>query len=348
MWATELSHLEFWVGNALQAAHYYRHVFGFDIVARASDKIRRQGRESFLIRQGRVALLLTSATSTTGAVHQYVSRHGDSVREIAFRTEDIEKWVQHANSTRDASGLTTGCKCASVAAFGETRISFSERSLSDSIPEDFDHFDGPGESVGITGVDHVVVNVEDGRLAPSQRWCEEVLGSEPIQFFERDAVSTEKSGLRSVVLATTSDLKVNINEPTPGVYRSHIQEYLDSHGGPGVQHIALATGDAISTVSDLRSRGVTFHRPSKAYYAELWAEPVPSLGQSRAEIERAGVLLDYDVDGYLIQQFSEHVQPRPTVFFEIIERVGSRGFGERTFRTHFKEMEDAALRRGYE
>jgi 4-hydroxyphenylpyruvate dioxygenase len=353
--AKSLLHLEFWVGNIEQAAFFYRKALGFSLLAKSGPETGVLDRTSYLLQQGRIRLILTSATSHGGEVHDHVMEHGDTVRDIALEVTNVSSWFDraiHAGARPyrepvkivDKNGRL---EVATIYAFGETTISFIDRAeyKTDKMPG-FVTTLVEEEDAGLRGIDHIVVNVEQGQMMQYKQWCQDVLGSEEIQFFEKEDVSTPNTGLRSVVMQTTSQLKININEPTPGRWRSHIQEYLDVHKGSGVQHIALATKNALSTIQQLKKNGVKFHSVTPEYYQELWKEK-PPIRESAGDIERVGVLVDFDEDGYLLQQFTHPVQSRATLFYEIIQREGSRGFGKRTFRTHFKEMEEATIRRGY-
>ncbi|MEX0659819.1 MAG: 4-hydroxyphenylpyruvate dioxygenase [Egibacteraceae bacterium] len=352
-------HLEFYVGNAHQAAHYYRTAFGFTPIAYAGPETGVRDLASYVLAQGDIRFVLTAGLRPDHEVVAHQGRHGDGVRDIAFAVADAE--VAFATAVErgavpvlppevreDESGKVV---VAAIGAYGETIHSFVERGAYDgAFLPGYTALDDPGAvaDIGLRHVDHVVANVELGAMSRWARFYERILGFSQLVHFDDEAISTEYTALMSKVLWDGDGrVKLPINEPAPGRKRSQIDEYLEAYGGPGVQHMALATDDMVATVSALEAGGVRFLQVPDAYYDDLrdrldWSRIDEDLDALAAH----GILVDTDDEGYLLQLFTHPVQDRPTVFFEIIERHGSRGFGVGNFKALFEAIEREQDSRG--
>ncbi|GAC1335021.1 MAG: 4-hydroxyphenylpyruvate dioxygenase [Candidatus Dormibacteria bacterium] len=353
-----VDHVELWVGNARQAAYYYQQAFGFRVAAYTGLETGSRERTSYVLEQGEVRLVLTGALGPDSEVAQFVHAHGDGVKRIALRVPDAAAAFAEA-TTRGAEGASAPhvaegddgrVVLSSIRLYGDVVMSFVERSqyrgafLPGFQPVESPEGKHPG--VGIAAVDHIVGNVELGQMNQWVGWFEKVLGFEQLQHFTDEAISTEYSALMSKVMQNGSGkVKFPINEPAAGKRKSQIEEYLDFNRAPGVQHLALITGDIIRTVDQLKQRGVEFLSVPSAYYQDLW-QRVGEIREDVREIERLNIMVDRDDEGYLLQIFSRPVQDRPTVFFEVIQRRGSRGFGEGNFKALFEAIEREQDRRG--
>ncbi|MGO9198444.1 MAG: 4-hydroxyphenylpyruvate dioxygenase [Acidimicrobiales bacterium] len=350
--------VELWVGNALQAAHFYRTAWGFDLVAYAGPETGVRDRASYVLQQGKLRLVVTSSTREGTEIARHVARHGDGVRDIALTVADAEAAYREAvhrgavpvhglYEDKDDHGVV---RRATIGAYGETVHTFVERHAYTgayapgyeprvTVPD-------PLPPVGLLAFDHSVANVELNRMNFWVGFYEKVLGFHMIQGFTDDDISTEYSALMSKVVSDgVGRIKFPINEPAPGKRRSQVDEYLDFYSGPGVQHIAINTDDIIASVTALEARGVEFMRVPGTYYADL-RERFADVRLDVDALERHGILADRDDEGYLLQIFSRMNQDRPTVFFELIERHGSRGFGNGNFKALFVALEREQDRRG--
>jgi 4-hydroxyphenylpyruvate dioxygenase len=352
-------HVELWVGNAKQAAYYYERAFGFQPVAYAGPETGVRDRASYVLEQGDVRFVLTSALRPDHDVARHAHVHGDGVKDVAFRVTDATEAYRQALQ-RGARGIEEPrwvedehgrLELASIATYGETVHSFVNR-------EDYGGVYAPGyralESgngqpelgVGLKLVDHVVGNVELGRMEHWVEFYERCLGFKEMIHFSDEAIHTEYSALMSKVMTGGGGrFKLPINEPAEGKRKSQIEEYLEFHGGPGVQHIALATDDIVATVDALRARGVRFLETPEAYYDDV-AERVGEIGEEWSDLSRLKILADRDDEGYLLQIFTKTAQDRPTLFFEVIERHGAVGFGEGNFKALFEAIEREQALRG--
>jgi 4-hydroxyphenylpyruvate dioxygenase len=350
-----VDHVEIYVGNATQAAYYYEHAFGFRRVAFRGLETGTRDRSSHVMQQGDVRLVLTSGLRPDDEVGRFVARHGDGVKVIALGVPDAERAYRDAVArgaravaepwtASDASGRVT---MSAIAIYGEAVHVFVDRA-------DYGGAFLPGyEPVAATedaglflGVDHMVGNVELGRMDEWVGFYERVMGFTEMIHFSDDDISTEYSALMSKVVSNGDGrIKFPINEPAEGTRKSQIEEYLEYFGGPGVQHIALITDDIVRTVSELRSRGVEFLMTPDAYYDEL-PDRIGPIDESLADLRSMGILADRDDEGYLLQIFTRPVGDRPTLFFEIIERHGAKGFGEGNFKALFEAIEREQARRG--
>ena len=350
-----IHHLEFWVGNAKQAEYFYRNAFGFSRFAYAGPETGLRDRASYALRQGKIVFVLTTPIRPEGPIAEHIARHGDGVRDIAFEVEDAEDSFLGATARgaapvlgperrSDASG---SIQVSAVQTYGETIHSFLEKKdYSGVFLPGFVPSDVPGQDVGLLAIDHVVGNVELGKMDHWVSYYERVFGFTRFMSFDDKDISTEYSALMSKVMSNgNGKIKFPINEPAAGKRKSQIEEYLDFYEGPGVQHIALLTGDILHTVSELKRRGVDFLMVPGSYYDAL-PERVGQIRESLAEIGKLGILVDRDDDGYLLQLFTKPVEDRPTVFYEIIQRRGCQGFGKGNFKALFEAIEREQARRG--
>ncbi len=334
-------HLEWWVGNARHAAHFFAAGFGFEVVGYAGPETGQRHRTSYLLRQGGVQFVVSNALDGEGEIAEHVRRHGDGVRDVAYRVVDPEASFRRAvtRGARPVFGLDYA-----VHGLGDTIHSF----VTDG-PADFESTDlmVAGSPVGLTDWDHVVTNVAQGDLDGSVDWYGEVFGLRELQHFDEDAIATEYSALRSTVVWNQGRVVQPINEPADGLRKSQIAEFLDYYGTPGVQHVAMRTDDIITTVARLKERGIRFLRVPDTYYAEAKAR-LGEEGEGLAwdRLAELGILVDRDEGGHLLQVFTESVTGRPTAFLEIIQREGARGFGEGNFKALFVALEAEQARRG--
>jgi 4-hydroxyphenylpyruvate dioxygenase len=352
-------HLEWWVGNARQAAGFLAGCFGFRIVAYAGPETgRHDGTCSYVVEQGDVRFVLTGALGPHSPVATCVRAHGDGVRDIAITVADaraayesaIERGAEGLRSPWSESDDHGDMVRATIAAYGDTQHTFVERSAYDGpFAPGFTSENLPpapvGPPTGITHIDHVVANVEKGALASWVGFYRRVLGLDQLVHFDDAQISTEYSALMSTVVWDGSKIVLPINEPADGLRKSQIEEYLQFYGAPGVQHIAMRTDDIVATVGALRDRGVRFLRVPDAYYDDVRVR-LAELDLPWDELQQLGVLVDRDQDGYLLQLFTETVTDRPTVFFEVIQREGAKGFGAGNFKALFQAIEREQDRRG--
>jgi len=350
-------YVEFYVGNAKQAAQYYQSAFGFQVIAYRGPETGVRDRVSYLLTQNKIRFLLTSALGPDGDIAEHVRKHGDGVRDLALWVDDardayakaIERGAKSAyepRTMRDDDGEVT---VAGITIYGDTIHSLVERK----------NYRGkflPGfrertlryrpDPVGLLHVDHCVANVELGKMNDWVAFYERVMGFKNLISFDDEDISTEYSSLMSKVMSNGNErIKFPINEPAAGKKKSQIDEYLEFYGGPGVQHLALATDDIIATVTALRDRGVEFLSAPTSYYRELQGR-VGKIDEPVDKLEELGILVDRDPDGYLLQIFSKPVQDRPTLFYEIIERKGARSFGKGNFKALFEAIEREQAARG--
>jgi 4-hydroxyphenylpyruvate dioxygenase len=354
----DIDHVELWVGNAYQAAYFWQHAFGFRPTAYAGLETGSRNTTSRVMEQGKIRLVLTGSyrPDSEVAAHQLV--HGDGVKAIAFQVDDVEQ-AWEATTSRGAQGVQPPAEArddygvvrtAAIAGYGDTLFRFVDR-------DDYKGAFLPGyrevkaprgavEPVGLAHIDHMVGNVELGKMNYWVQWFHQVMGFRQLQHFDDKAISTEYSALMSKVMQNgTGRIKFPINEPAEGKRKSQIEEYLEYYRGPGVQHIAMSTGDIIGAVRTLTERGVRFLRVPDTYY-EVLPERVGHIDEDLATIRELGILVDRDDEGYLLQIFSQSLQDRPTVFIEIIERHGSRGFGVGNFKALFEALEAEQALRG--
>ncbi len=356
-----IDHIELWVGNAAQAAYYFTHAFGFTEVAYAGLETGLRDRVSHVLQQGRIRLVLTGTLGVGSAIAAHQHAHGDGVKVVAMSVPDVDAAYREAVARgaaglaepfelRDADGVV---RIAEIAAYGDTVHRFVARAdyAGTFLPgfADVAH-DGDASQVGgvgfLAGIDHVVANVELGEMERWVKYYEDVFGMVELIHFSDEAISTEYSALMSkVVTSGDGRVKLPINEPAEGARKSQIDEYLEFYGGPGVQHIAVSTTDIVACVEALQARGVRFLKTPESYYEGVPAR-VGEIDQSLEDLRRLGILVDRDDEGYLLQIFTKPLGDRPTVFLEIIERHGARGFGEGNFKALFEAIEREQALRG--
>ena len=352
-------HVEWWVGNARHSAQFFTSGFGFAVEAYAGPETGRRDRVSYALRQGDIRFVVTSALDGTSEIADHVRRHGDGVRVVAYRVADAREAharavarggvsAQEPREYRDEHGAVV---IGAIRTYGDTVHNLVERDdYNGAFLPGFEPAAQPasvGALVGLTRFDHVVANVEDGRLAEWVAWYDRVWGLGQLQHFGEEAISTEFSALRSTVVWNGGQVVQPINEPADGLRKSQIAEYLDYYGSPGVQHLALRTDDIVATVAALRERGIRLLHVPPDYYEEAPARMAGlDVELPWAQLAELGILVDCDEHGYLLQVFTESVASRPTAFLEIIQREGARGFGEGNFKALFVSIEAEQARRG--
>jgi 4-hydroxyphenylpyruvate dioxygenase len=351
-------HLELWVGNAKQSAYFYEHAFGFTRTAYAGPETGVRDRASYVLEQGDIRFVLTSALREDHEISRHQCRHGDGVKDVALAVPDATDAYRQAVQ-RGARGViephtvedTYGAiELSAIATYGETIHSFVNRA----------GYEGPympgyvsvlsngqaNPGAGLKTIDHTVGNVELGRMNVWVEFYERVFGMTNIVHFGDDQIQTEYSALMSKVMADgAGKIKFPINEPAEGKKKSQIEEYLDYYGSPGVQHIAMQSEDIVGTVEALKERGVLFLDTPEAYYEDV-ENRVGEISESYADLRRLKILADRDEDGYLLQIFTKTAQDRPTMFFEVIERHGATTFGEGNFKALFESIEREQALRG--
>jgi 4-hydroxyphenylpyruvate dioxygenase len=355
-------YIEFYVGNAKQASHYYRTAFGFRLVAYRGPETGVRDRASYVLQQDKIRFVLTTpirpdASPLAAEIADHVHRHGDGVRDLALWVDDardahakaVERGavsVHEPRVERDEHGEVV---VAAIRTYGDTIHSLVERrNYRGAFLPGFVAVEPSyqGAPAGLRYVDHCVGNVELGKMDVWVQFYADVMGFRNLLTFDDKDISTEYSSLMSKVMANGNDrIKFPINEPARGKKKSQIDEYLDFYGGPGVQHMALATDDIIATVTTLRDRGVEFLSVPTTYYDELQGR-VGRIDEPLDVLASLGILVDRDPDGYLLQIFTKPVEDRPTVFYEIIQRKGAKSFGKGNFKALFESIEREQARRG--
>jgi 4-hydroxyphenylpyruvate dioxygenase len=350
-------YIEFYVGNAKQASHYYRAAFGFQLVAYRGPETGTRDRASYVLQQGKIRFVLTTALIPNSEIAEHVARHGDGVKDLALWVDDareafaraVERGATAVHEPRPLRDEHGEVVIAAIRTYGDTIHSLVERrNYRGPFMPGFKPVTArfaPAE-VGLVYVDHCVGNVELGKMNEWVGFYERVMGFKNLVSFDDKDISTEYSALMSKVVSNGNErVKFPINEPAKGRKKSQIDEYLEFYRGPGVQHMALATDDIIATVTALRERGVEFLAVPTTYYDELQAR-VGRIDEPLAELKELGILADRDPDGYLLQIFSKPVQDRPTLFYEIIQRKGARSFGKGNFKALFEAIEREQALRG--
>jgi 4-hydroxyphenylpyruvate dioxygenase len=350
--------IEFYVGNAKQASFFYRTAFGFELIAYSGPETGIRDRASYVLKQGKIRLILTTPMHPGNDISSHIEKHGDGVKVLALWVDDAEKsWkettsrgaksYQEPTILKDEFGEV---KIASIHTYGDTIHTFVERKNYTGIfmPGYVAMNDGyKTDDVGLLYVDHCVGNVELGKMDEWVKFYEDVMGFSLLLTFDDQDISTEYSALMSKVVSNGNGyIKFPINEPADGKKaKSQIDEYLEFYHGPGVQHIAVATHDIIATVSALKSRGVQFLRVPDTYYDDL-LDRVGVIDEDIAPLRELGILVDRDEEGYLLQLFTKPVEDRPTLFFEIIQRKGATSFGKGNFKALFESIEREQALRG--
>jgi 4-hydroxyphenylpyruvate dioxygenase len=351
-------HLTFYVGNAKQAAHYYATAFGFRIVAYAGPETGMPGRASYVLEQNALRFVLTSALGANDPVAEHVRAHGDGIRDVALRVADARaafdlavgagaRAVAEPRDLADAHGRVV---VATIATYGDTVHSFVQR---DGYTGAFlpgyvavTHSPEARNAVGLTAIDHCVGNVGWNEMDGWGDFYAKTFGFSQLVSFDDGDISTEYTALRSKVMSDAERrVKFPINEPAEGLRKSQIEEYLDFYGGPGVQHVAIATDDIIATVRALRANGVEFLETPGSYYDALESR-VGTIDEATAVLRELSILVDRDDLGYMLQIFTKPLQDRPTLFFEIIQRRGSLSFGKGNFKALFVSIEEEQAKRG--
>jgi 4-hydroxyphenylpyruvate dioxygenase len=355
-------YVEFYVGNAKQAAHYYKTAFGFQSFAYAGLETGMKDRVSYVVKQDKIKLVLTTALNSESPIGEHVKKHGDGVKVIALWVDDATKsWEETTKRgavsfmeptvEKDAHGEVVR---SGIYTYGETVHIFVERkNYNGTFLPGFEKWESDynPEPVGLKYIDHMVGNVGWGEMNTWVKWYEDVMGFVNFLSFDDKQIHTEYSALMSKVMSNGNGrIKFPINEPAEGKKRSQIEEYLDFYEGPGAQHIAVATDDIISTVTQLRARGVEFlSAPPQAYYDEIPARLGVHMDMMKEDLkvlQSLSIMIDADEEGYLLQIFTKPVEDRPTLFYEIIQRMGARGFGAGNFKALFESIEREQEKRG--
>jgi 4-hydroxyphenylpyruvate dioxygenase len=350
-----IDHVELYVGNALQSAYFYVHALGFREVAYAGLETGVRDRTSHVLEQGRIRIVLTGALTPDHEIGAHQARHGDGVKVIALSVPDVANAYREA-TTRGAKGVREPweatdeqgtLRLATIETYGETLHTFVDRSdYKGAFMPGYRPREGSSGDVGLLAIDHIVGNVELGAMETWVKYYEDVFGMTEMLHFTDEAISTEYSALMSkVVTSGNGRVKFPINEPAEGKRKSQIDEYLEFYGGAGAQHIAVATRDIVRTVSELRARGIEFLTVPGAYYDEV-PDRIGEIEESLDDLRRLGILVDRDDEGYMLQIFTKPIGDRPTMFFEVIERHGARGFGEGNFKALFEAIEREQELRG--
>lgn len=350
-------HIELYVGNAKQAAHFYQHAYGFELVAYAGPETGVREKASYVLQQNKIRIVLTTSLQKDSEISEHVKKHGDGVKVLALWVDDATKSF-HETTIRGAEAAKKPevikdefgeVVVSSIKTYGETIHTFVERK----------NYKGPflpgykarkstykAESIGLKYIDHCVGNVELGKMNTWVDFYEKVMGFKLLVTFDDKDISTEYSALMSKVVSNGNGyIKFPINEPAAGKKKSQIEEYLDFYHGPGVQHVAIATDDIIHTITELRKRGVEFLHVPEVYYEDV-LDRVGKISESLEDLRKLNILIDRDEEGYLLQIFTKPIQDRPTMFFEIIERHGAKSFGKGNFKALFESIEREQELRG--
>ena len=348
-------HVEFYVGNAKQAAYYYRKAFGYNQTAYSGLETGDREKASYVLEQGRVRMVFSTPLNGNNELAEHIRRHGDGVKDIAFHVDDakacyeacIARGAKSARVPETLSDENGSVTKASIFTYGETLHSFISH----------EDYDGPflpgfiekkveGKDVGLKFIDHIVGNVELGKMEHWVNFYADVMGFSQIQAFSDEDIATEYSALMSKVMESDNGrIKFPINEPAEGKKKSQIDEYLDFYDGPGVQHVALLTSDIIKTIKKLKENGVEFLEVPDTYYEDL-TKRVGAIDEDIEVLRKLKILVDRDDEGYLLQLFTKPVEDRPTVFYEVIQRKGSKGFGIGNFKALFEAIERHQAERG--
>jgi 4-hydroxyphenylpyruvate dioxygenase len=350
--------LELWVGNAKQAAYFYETAYGFTPTSYSGPETGVRDRASYVLEQGEIRLVLTSGLRGDSEICRCAAHHGDGVKDVALRVADathayreaVQRGARSVVEPRWVEDEYGRVELASIATYGDNVHTFVNRSRYEGayLPGYVSiSTNGPArDGVGLLAIDHVVGNVELGGMNYWVEFYERVLGFTELIHFSDEAIHTEYSALMSKVMTGgEGKIKFPINEPAEGKRKSQIEEYLDYHGSPGVQHLALQSGDIVATVTALKERGVLFLDTPETYYDDL-VERVGEISEDYADLRRLRILADRDEEGYLLQIFTKTAQDRPTLFFEVIERHGARGFGEGNLKALFESIEREQALRG--
>ncbi|MFN8139237.1 MAG: 4-hydroxyphenylpyruvate dioxygenase [Fimbriimonadales bacterium] len=351
----KIDHLRFVCGNAMHTAEWYRQVFGFDIKAYSGLETGSKREASYLLTQNDVRFVISSPLVPDHPEGTFLSTHGDFVRDICFEVDDVD-WAFKTAIERGATAHSEPetledsfgkVRRAAIHTYGDVLHTFLNRDqYSGLFMPGYTPREKKGDPIGFEYVDHIVGNVEWNGMNKWVNWYAKILGFEQLVHFDDKDISTEYTALMSKVMQSGNGrVKFPINEPAEGKKKSQIEEYLDFHGGPGVQHIALHVTDIISAITKLRERGLEFLAVPKTYYDTV-VERVGEIEEPLNAIADLGILVDRDDEGYLLQLFTKPVEDRPTLFFEIIERHGARSFGKGNFKALFEAIEREQALRG--
>jgi 4-hydroxyphenylpyruvate dioxygenase len=344
-------YVEFYVGNAKQAAHYYMSAFGFQALAYSGPETGIRDKASYAVRQNKLTLVLTTPIKSNSEIANHVYKHGDGVKTLALKVEDATnawkettkrgaKSYMEPQRLKDENGEVV---LSGIHTYGDTVHLFVERkNYNGSFMPGYIKWVNPyfkPTDTGLQYVDHCVGNVGWNQMNPWVKFYEDVMGFRNILTFDDKDISTEYSALMSKVMSNGNGfVKFPINEPAEGKKKSQVEEYLEFYNGEGVQHVAMATNDIVHTVSELRNRGVEFLKIPSSYYDELPGR-VGQIDEDLEPLKELGILVDRDEEGYLLQVFSKPVEDRPTLFFEIIQRKGAKSFGKGNFKALFEALE---------
>jgi 4-hydroxyphenylpyruvate dioxygenase len=350
-------YVEFYVGNAKQAAHFYKTAFGFQSLAYSGPETGVKERASYVLRQNKLTFILTTPLQSEGPIADHLRKHGDGVKVLALRVPDATSaWNEttkrggksylEPKTLKDEHGQVV---LSGIHTYGDTVHLFIERNdYTGAFMPGYEKWEStykPSET-GLLYVDHCVGNVGWNQMNPWVKFYEDVMGFRNILTFDDKDISTEYSALMSKVMSNGNGfVKFPINEPAEGKKKSQVEEYLDFYNGEGVQHVAIATGDIVKTVTEIQKRGVEFLNIPSTYYDELPGR-VGHIDEDLEPLKRLGILVDRDNEGYLLQIFTKPVEDRPTLFFEIIQRKGAKSFGKGNFKALFEALEKEQERRG--
>ena len=350
-------YVEFYVGNAKQAAHFYKTAFGFQSLAYAGPETGMKDRVSYVIRQNKLTFVLTTPLKSDHPIAAHLHKHGDGVKVLALRVDDARKSYQETTSRGGRSYLEpTVLKdengevvLSGIHTYGDTVHMFVERhNYKGPFMPGFRKWESnynPTET-GLLYVDHCVGNVGWNQMNPWVEFYQNVMGFHNILSFDDKDISTEYSALMSKVMSNGNGyVKFPINEPAEGKKKSQVEEFLDFYDGEGVQHVALATNDIVHTVNELQARGIEFLSIPASYYEDV-LDRVGKIDEDLAPLQKLGILIDRDDEGYLLQIFSKPLEDRPTLFFEIIQRKGAKSFGKGNFKALFEALEREQDARG--
>jgi 4-hydroxyphenylpyruvate dioxygenase len=350
-------HLELYVGNAKQSALFYQACMGFEWVAYQGPETGVRDRVSYVLQQDKIRLVLTSALTSDHPVAAHVAHHGDGVKVLALWVDDaemsyytaLERGAESAFAPYTLSDAQGEVKLAAIKTYGDTIHTFVERKqYHGAFMPGYEARKSafPVKSVGLKYVDHCVGNVELGQMNRWVKFYQDVMGFKLLITFDDKDISTEYTALMSKVVSNGNGyIKFPINEPAKGLKKSQIDEYLDFYKGAGVQHIAVATDDILTTIAQLRANGIEFLHVPEVYYEDV-PQRVGKIDETIEQLRALNILVDRDEDGYLLQIFTKPIQDRPTVFFEIIQRKGAKSFGKGNFKALFEAIEREQALRG--